>query len=144
MRITSLDIINIRSGYYNLQDLVLEGTEGNSLLFAVHSYRFDTLDTMLRYYAVKYDPLQDILFHEDPKSVHWRLDKYSGSEERQFHDQLLLNCCQINIFQVVKQYVTHDQQDQFSEKFTGMADWREYPNLPNSATHFQGLRMQAY
>ena len=76
MRITSLDIINIRSGYYNLQDLVLEGTEGNSLLFAVHSYRFDTLDTMLRYYAVKYDPIQDILFHEDPKSVHSQMRKY--------------------------------------------------------------------
>ena len=64
MRITALDIENIIAGRYNLQDLVLEGTESNSLLFAVHSYRCEALDsTEMNYYAVKYDSKKDVLFH---------------------------------------------------------------------------------
>ena len=64
------------------------------------------------------------------------------TEERIFHDELLADACQINVFQVVKQYTTKGQRDQFSNSNTGEADWTKYTDVTNSATHFVALRMK--
>ena len=146
MQISALDIKNCLSGRYKFQDLVLEGTEGNSLLFAVHKYRLDSLTSAdMTWYAVKYDPGLDILYHEDRAGKHWRLDNYNNTEERPFLNDLLRDACQINVFQLVKQYTTVEQMDQFcTSDGAGYVLWKDTTSIPNSATHFVGSRMASF
>ena len=141
--ISANDIHNILEGRYSFQDLILEGTEGNALLLAVQHYQAGWEAVKTDYYALKYDPYQNILFWEDWRQQHWRLDKYHQTQRRPALDRILGQACQIWVFQIVKSHTTLNQQDQYEEQeFGGNLDIHSV--ISNSATNFIGLRMDAY
>ena len=123
----------------SFQDKILEMTESTSIVVAVMKCGTVNMSTVsTEYYALKYDIVNNVLFHEDVNHCMFRLDQWEAENPKAtMLKHLLAGTCDIGVFQLEKTHQTVSQADEYAEY--NESQWSKRSQSSNSASHFIGI-----